>query len=111
MVQKRLKEILIESIESGYRFFGSGGARGFDTVAAMAVLEFKKVHPDIKLILVLPCREQTRGWSETDVQKHKCTTTPPKVYSFERRHCSVYSDEGVQFTTAEVFNLAAVFKK
>lgn len=31
------------------------------------------------------------------------------MYSFERRHCSVYSDEGVQFTTAEVFNLAAVF--
>ena len=31
------------------------------------------------------------------------------MFSFERRHCSVYSDEGVQFTTAEVFNLAAVF--
>ena len=27
-----------------------------------------------------------------------------RVYSFERRHCSVFSDEGVQFTTAEVFN-------
>lgn len=26
-----------------------------------------------------------------------------------RRECSVSSDEGVQFTTAEVFNLAAVF--
>lgn len=33
------------------------------------------------------------------------------MFSFERRHCSVYSDEGVQFTTAEVFNLAAVFKQ
>ncbi len=35
---------------------------------------------------------------------------PTRVFSFERRHCSVYSDEDVQFTTAEVFNLAAVFK-
>ena len=39
----------------------------------------------------------------------QCTTMPSKVYSFERRHCSVFSDEGVQFGTAEVFNDAAVF--
>ena len=32
-----------------------------------------------------------------------------RVYSFERRHCSVFSDEGVQFTTAEVFNGGDVF--
>lgn len=31
------------------------------------------------------------------------------MYNFERRHCTVFSDEGVQFTTAEVFNTAAVF--
>ena len=37
------------------------------------------------------------------------TTPPTRVCSFERRHCSVCSDEGVQFTTAEVFNLTAVF--
>ena len=69
MVQKRLREILIESIENGYRYFGAGGAMGFDTVAALTVLELKSVYPDIKLILVLPCREQTKGRSETDVQK------------------------------------------
>lgn len=71
MVIKRLKEAVSACIKNGYRYFGSGGARGFDLEAAMAVLELKKVYPDIKLILVLPCREQTRGWSATDVQKYE----------------------------------------
>lgn len=29
------------------------------------------VYPDIKLILVLPCKNQTRGWKETDIQKYE----------------------------------------
>ena len=32
MVKKKHKEILIESIENGYRYFGAGGAMGFDYV-------------------------------------------------------------------------------
>ncbi len=71
MVKKKLKEILIKSIENGYRYFGAGGALGFDTVAALIVLELKSVYPEIKLILVLPCKNQTRGWKETDIQKYE----------------------------------------
>ena len=43
------------------------------------------------------------------LRRRNCTTPPSQLYSFERRDCSVFSDEGVQFRTAEVFNLAAVF--
>lgn len=32
MVKKKLKETLIESIKNGYRYFGAGGALGFDYV-------------------------------------------------------------------------------
>ena len=39
----------------------------------------------------------------------QCTTMPTKVYSFERRRCSVYSDDTVQFQTAQVFNDTAIF--
>lgn len=72
---------MIESIENGYRYFGEGGALGFDTVAALTVLELKSVYPDIKLILVLPCKKQTRGWSETDIQKNK-RDYPDRVQKF-----------------------------
>ncbi len=59
-----LKRILEELIARGARRFKAGGAMGFDTVAALCVLELKEKHPDISLVLALPCRDQTRGWSE-----------------------------------------------
>ena len=67
MVSGKLRKTLIDCIEKGYCFFGAGGALGFDTLAAQTVLELKKDYPHIKLILVLPCRNQTRGWNEKDI--------------------------------------------
>lgn len=53
-------EEMVESlIKKGYLFFGAGGALGFDTIAAFTVLKLKERYPDICLILVLPCRNQT----------------------------------------------------
>ena len=40
---------------------------GFDTITAFVVLKLKKHYPDIKLILVLPCRTQTKAWCDEDV--------------------------------------------
>ena len=70
-VKKRLVETISSSIEKGYCYFGAGGALGFDTLAAQVVLELKEKYPDIKLILVLPCPNQTRGWSEADVAEYE----------------------------------------
>ena len=64
----RLRNELIQLIESGIIYFGTGGALGFDTLAAQAVLLSKADYPQIKLILVLPCREQTRGWMHGDIK-------------------------------------------
>lgn len=48
-------------------YFGAGGALGFDTLATQCVLSLKKQYPHIKLILVLPCITQTKGWSKNDI--------------------------------------------
>ena len=48
-------------------YFGAGGALGFDTLAAQCVLSLKNQYTHIKLILVLPCITQTKGWSENDI--------------------------------------------
>ena len=45
---------LLSRENSGYLYFGAGGALGFDTLAAQTVLDLKKDYPQIKLILVLP---------------------------------------------------------
>ena len=62
----RLRETVVTLIERGYRYFGVGGALGFDTLAAKTVLDLKCDYPQIKLILVLPCKNQTEKWSEYD---------------------------------------------
>ncbi len=51
--------------DTGLRRFVCGGAVGFDTVAACRVIVAKKKFPDIELILVLPCRNQTERWKST----------------------------------------------
>lgn len=70
-IEKKLKETLEAMIDNGYCYFGAGGALGFDTIAAQTVLGLKKKHPEIKLILVLPCKNQTRGWEEKDVSVYE----------------------------------------
>ena len=65
---RQLKSTLIQLINDGYLQFGAGGALGYDTLAAQTVLELKTQYPDVKLILVLPCLSQTRGWSARDIE-------------------------------------------
>lgn len=67
IVAERLKQTVEKLILNGYCYFGAGGALGFDTLAAECVLYLKKQYPQIKLILVLPCKTQTRGWDSEDI--------------------------------------------
>lgn len=66
-ISKRLEDTLLALIEQGYCYFGAGGALGFDTLAAQTVLRLRERYPQIRLILVLPCLNQTRGWQQADV--------------------------------------------
>ena len=66
-VAVRLREIIAEQIKAGVVFYGAGGALGFDTLAAQTVLDMKKEHPQLRLILVLPCEDQTKGWRSEDI--------------------------------------------
>ncbi len=66
-IAERLENALIALIEQDYCHFGVGGALGFDTLAAQTVLRLRERYPQIRLILVLPCRSQTGGWSQADI--------------------------------------------
>ena len=70
-IQKRLEQELLRLIHQGVRYFGAGGALGFDTLAALTVLRLRETHPHIRLILVLPCREQASGWPEKDIRTYE----------------------------------------
>ena len=62
-----LESTVLSLIHSGYRYFGAGGALGFDTLAAQTVLRLRQSYPDIRLILVLPCVSQADKWPPADV--------------------------------------------
>lgn len=66
-IARQLEKTVTELIHAGIDRFITGGARGFDTLAAQAVLLLRKRYPDIKLILALPCLSQTRGWNKKDI--------------------------------------------
>lgn len=50
-------------IKKGVTRFRCGGARGFDTMAALAVMDIKKLNPKISLIVDVPCRNQHLNWN------------------------------------------------
>lgn len=70
-VQARLEQTIIKLYERGVIYYGAGGALGFDTLAAETVLRLRESYPKLRLILVLPCKDQTRRWRAEDVAKYK----------------------------------------
>lgn len=61
-LDQRLEDEMETLIHQGVRYFRAGGAQGFDTMAAFAVLRLRLLYPHIRLILDLFCKNQTRGW-------------------------------------------------
>lgn len=49
----------------------AGGALGFDTLAAEAVIEYRKERPIIRLVIVMPCRDQAARWNMADKLRYE----------------------------------------
>lgn len=65
-LEYRLSCVLESLVMRGFRFFVNGGALGYDTMAALLVLDMKKKYPDIRLIMELPCGDQDKYWRPND---------------------------------------------
>ena len=67
-LKQRLDETIDQLIDNGVRTFRTGGALGFDTLAALSVLVRKEKRAEkISLELCLPCRDQPKSWRQKDV--------------------------------------------
>ncbi len=66
MLQSLLYSEIRNAINDGADTFYTGTARGVDLWAAEIVLHFKKQHPELKLICVLPYAGQGAGLSGTE---------------------------------------------
>ena len=63
LLPEALEHHISRLIVCGVDTFRTGGALGFDTLAALSVLEKKALYDNIKLELILPCRDQSNSWS------------------------------------------------
>ena len=63
-IEKQLDKIIEKLYQKGVIFYGAGGSYGFDMLAEMAVIRARNRHKEIKLILVLPCKNQEKYWTE-----------------------------------------------
>ena len=64
---KALDAEIERQIQNDAVIFRTGGARGFDTAAALCVVSHRIRYPHIRLELILPAPQQTRGWSDSDI--------------------------------------------
>jgi uncharacterized phage-like protein YoqJ len=73
--EKKVRPLVRDEIIKAYkssghcRFFGAGGALGFDMIAAEEVLAARYLYPDIRLILVLPYPDYMRRWKPEDQKR------------------------------------------
>lgn len=70
-IRNELSMVIDEYIKKGYNQFVSGGALGFDLMAARLVAEKRKSNSGIRLVMILPCRDQHIKWSRHDRMEYE----------------------------------------
>lgn len=104
-ITRKLLELLEKLINQGAEDFYAGGAVGFDTLCALAVINLKHIHPQIKLHLVLPCSniEQTDRWN--DEQKETFNRIISSADSVEYTS-ECYKDDCMRLRNARLVELS-----
>lgn len=67
----KLHTTLPRIIEKGFDTFLSGGALGFDLLAAETVLRLRNRYPRLRLIFALPCLDHAAKWRQEDQYRFK----------------------------------------
>ena len=70
-----LRDALLRHITAlyadGYTDFLCGGAMGFDLLAAEALLELRPLLTELRLLMILPCRNQERAYFPADKLRYR----------------------------------------
>ena len=83
-----LCESLVEKMN--IRTFICGGARGFDTLAARAVLALQKKNEHIRLQLILPCKDQAARWNRSDQKIYREILAAADLVEYVSEHYTSY---------------------
>lgn len=73
-------------MELGVNEFRSGGALGFDLLAAECVLSARDRNPGLKLCMRLPCPEQDKYWPESEKRRYRHILSLANQVSYSSDH-------------------------
>lgn len=82
-----LSDLLDRAIDYAYgegcRTFYCGGALGFDTMAAKAIIKKRMLKTDMRLIIVIPCADQEAKWNsgEKDMYNYVISSADEVIYT------------------------------
>ncbi len=87
---RALENAMVKLIQSGITSFRAGGAVGFDTFAALKVIEMRKKYPQLRLCLYLPCKNQSQRWNQysKDVYEYVISAADEVLYTSEEEYTS-----------------------
>jgi len=95
-VKAKLRELIIQSYESGYRVFITGMAMGVDQWAGEIVAELKNNYDDIKLIAAIPFVNQSSVWVSSSQQSwQKLLAQCDEIYVVDRNPDIIFSLESL----------------
>lgn len=103
-----------ELISQGYRYFGIGGAMGYDTIVAEMLFRLReREYPEIKIILVYPFDGFISRWSNSqqatyarllpmyDKRVCVCKSASREAYLARDRHLVDYSSACIAYCTRQ----------
>lgn len=89
LLQEALTDTISGLIAKGVDTFISGGAIGFDLMAAKAVLRAKEKHPNTQLVMAIPCRDQHMKWCINDRNEYESILRAADyVHCLNERYCT-----------------------
>lgn len=103
-----------ELISQGYRYFGIGGAMGYDTIVAEMLFRLReREYPEIKIILVYPFDGFISRWSDSQKTTYArllplynkrvcvCKSASKEAYLARDRHLVDYSSACIAYCTRQ----------
>lgn len=79
--KRKLKNAIKKAINAGYTNFISGMALGIDTICAEIIIKLKKRFK-IKLECAIPCLNQNKYWSKTDIDKYNYILSKADIITY-----------------------------
>ena len=83
---ERVYSVIEELYKKGFRTFIAGGAIGFDTLAAIAVLRLREKYSDVYLHICIPCRDQSKNFSQIQKEKYMYVVNNADSYEVMYEH-------------------------